>query len=151
MILVDPEGAGIKYLPPYGSGWIWEGTAGRVNENWFLTAGREPFESLNDSHTYESNCNDLFVLPSVYFVFYTIALFDLILWLIIRKRLFYWIILEEGVEEEDDESEYDEEAEADKRHEAEEKKKAEKAHQEFIDSICVFIAFIIIIGASIGT
>ena len=48
------------------------------------------------------------------------------------------------------ESEYDEEAEAEKRHEAEEKKKAEKKRQEFIDIICVFIAFIIIIAASIG-
>ena len=60
--------------------------------------------------------------------------------------------VERGPEEEDDsDSEYDEEAEADRRHEAEEKKKAEKAHQEFIDSICVFIAFIIIIAASIGS
>ena len=59
----------------------------------------------------------------------------------------------EVVDEDDDddaESEYDEEAEAEKRHEAEEKKKAEKKRQEFIDTICVFIAFIIIIAGSIG-
>ena len=56
----------------------------------------------------------------------------------------------EMVDDDDDESEYDEEAEADRRHEAEEKKKAEKARQEFIDTICVFIAFIIIIAASVG-
>ena len=59
----------------------------------------------------------------------------------------------EVVDEDDDddaESEYDEEAEAEKRHGAEEKKKAEKKRQEFIDTICVFIAFIIIIAGSIG-
>ena len=54
-------------------------------------------------------------------------------------------------DDDEDESEYDEEAEADRRHEAEEKKKAEKARQEVIDTICVFIAFIIIIAASIGS
>ena len=53
-------------------------------------------------------------------------------------------------DDDDAESEYDEEAEAEKRHEAEERKKAEKKRQEFIDTICVFIAFIIIIAASIG-
>ena len=50
----------------------------------------------------------------------------------------------------DDDDEYDEEAEADKRHEAEEKKKEEKRRLERIDSICVVIAFIIIIAASVG-
>ena len=32
MIMVDQDGAGTKYLPPYGSGCICEGTAGRVNK-----------------------------------------------------------------------------------------------------------------------
>ena len=36
------------------------------------------------------------------------------------------------------------------RMEEEEKKKEEKERQEFIDSICVLIAFIIIISASVG-
>ena len=40
--------------------------------------------------------------------------------------------------------------EAERRMEAEEKKKEEKAHQEFVDSICVLVAFIIIISASVG-
>ena len=40
--------------------------------------------------------------------------------------------------------------EAMRRMEEEEKKKEEKERQEFIDSICVLIAFIIIISASIG-
>ena len=44
----------------------------------------------------------------------------------------------------------DEVNEAERRMEAEERKKEEKAHQEFIDSICVFVAFAIIIGASVG-
>ena len=56
----------------------------------------------------------------------------------------------EVVDDDDDDDEYDEEAEADKRHEAEEKKKEEKRRLERIDSICVLIAFIIIIAASVG-
>ena len=40
--------------------------------------------------------------------------------------------------------------EAMRRMEEEERKKEEKARQEFIDSICVLIAFIIIISASVG-
>ena len=56
----------------------------------------------------------------------------------------------ETVDDDDDDDEYDEEAEADKRHEAEAKKKEEKRRQEKIDSICVLIAFIIIIAASVG-
>ena len=61
--------------------------------------------------------------------------------------------LERGIEQivdDDDESEYDEEAEAEKRHEAEAKKKEEKARLEKLDTICVFIAFIVIISASVG-
>ena len=46
-----------------------------------------------------------------------------------------------------EENEYDE---AMRRMEEEEKKKEEKARQEFIDSVCVLIAFIIIISASVG-
>ena len=56
----------------------------------------------------------------------------------------------EVVDDDDDDDEYDEEAEAEKRHEAEEKKKEEKRRLERIDSICVVIAFIIIIAASVG-
>ena len=44
----------------------------------------------------------------------------------------------------------DEMTEADKRAEAEEKKKAEKEKLEFQDSIAVLVAFIIIIGGSVG-
>ena len=40
--------------------------------------------------------------------------------------------------------------EAMRRMEEEDRKKEEKARQEFIDSICVLIAFIIIISASVG-
>ena len=61
--------------------------------------------------------------------------------------------LERGAEQivdDDDESEYDEEAEAEKRHEAEAKKKEEKAKLEKLDTICVFIAFIVIMAASVG-
>ena len=56
----------------------------------------------------------------------------------------------EVVDDDDESDEYDEEAEAEKRHEAEEKKKEEKRRLERIDSICVVIAFIIIIAASVG-
>ena len=50
--------------------------------------------------------------------------------------------LEKGEENEHDE--------AMRRMEEEERKKEEKARQEFIDSICVLIALIIIISASVG-
>ena len=46
--------------------------------------------------------------------------------------------------------EENEHEEAMRRMEEEERKKEEKARQEFIDSICVLIAFIIIISASVG-
>ena len=52
--------------------------------------------------------------------------------------------------DDDDDSEFDSEAEEERRHAEEEKKKAEKARLEFLDTVCVFIAFIIILGASAG-
>ena len=58
--------------------------------------------------------------------------------------------LERGLEDDDDDSELDSEAEDERRHVEEERKKAEKARLEFIDTICVFIAFAVILGASAG-
>ena len=55
-----------------------------------------------------------------------------------------------GFEDEDEESDFDSEAEEEKRHAEEERKKAEKARLEFLDTICVFVAFIIILGAAAG-
>ena len=59
-------------------------------------------------------------------------------------------ILERGFGDDDDDSEFDSEAEEERRHAEEERKKAEKARLEFLDTICVFIAFVIILGASAG-
>ena len=58
--------------------------------------------------------------------------------------------LERGFEDEDEDSDFDSEAEEEKRHAEEERKKAEKARLEFLDTICVFVAFIIILGAAAG-
>ena len=58
--------------------------------------------------------------------------------------------LERGFDDEDEESDFDSEAEEEKRHAEEERKKAEKARLEFLDTICVFVAFIIILGAAAG-
>ena len=59
--------------------------------------------------------------------------------------------VERGFEEdEDDESEFDSEAEEERRHAEEERKKAEKARLEVQDTICVFVAFVIILGAAAG-
>ena len=58
--------------------------------------------------------------------------------------------LERGFDDDDEESEFDSEAEEENRHAEEERKKAEKARREFLDTICVFIAFIIILGAAGG-
>ena len=58
--------------------------------------------------------------------------------------------LERGFEDDDDESELDSETEEENRHAEEERKKAEKARLEFLDTIFVFVAFIIILGAAAG-
>ena len=58
--------------------------------------------------------------------------------------------LERGFEDDEDESEFDSEAEEENRHAEEERKKAEKARLEFLDTIFVFVAFIIILGAAGG-
>ena len=58
--------------------------------------------------------------------------------------------LERGFDDEDEESDFDSEAEEENRHAEEERKKAEKARLEFLDTICVFVAFIIILGAAGG-
>ena len=58
--------------------------------------------------------------------------------------------LERGFEDDDEESAFDSEAEEENRHAEEERKKAEKARLEFLDTIFVFVAFIIILGAAAG-